>query len=130
MPAEFREHLKTSGSRGLKIREEKARENSTLISVLEFIDERYKKWNAMKFVITSKEYAFADYGSQFGLELSMYNGYSKPIKYVTFTVRPYNRVGDITSDDLGRNRKEVRMIGPLDSKEEASVKCFGMTEIL
>lgn len=79
----------------------------------------YETYDKKGFVITNKEYAYSDY--QFGLKLTFYNGYSKDIKYIDFTVRPYNRVGDIVFDDLRRNKFSGQIIGPLKKKTESSV---------
>ena len=121
MDESYADYLKASGYNEADIREEEAYESSLYIKYLDLLIEHYKKWDAMKFVITNKEYAYAEYGSQFGLKISMYNGYKKTIKYVSFTVRPYNRVGDVTYDDLGRNKKIVQVIGPIAYGKEVSV---------
>lgn len=85
--------------------------------------ERYKK---IGLIITSKKFAFAEYSSQFGLNLSFYNGYSKDIKYIDLTIRPYNRVGDKTYDDLGKDVARVQVIGPLESDMTSSVEFDNM----
>ncbi|MEG1169900.1 MAG: hypothetical protein RSD92_07235 [Erysipelotrichaceae bacterium] len=87
------------------------------------IYENYKK---IGLIITDKKFAFAEYGSQFGLKLSFYNGYKKDIKYIDITVRPYNRVGDKTYDDLGRDVARVQVIGPLESDMNSSVEFDSM----
>lgn len=79
----------------------------------------YKSYDVKGIVITKREYSHSNY--QFGLKITFYNGYKKPIKYIHFTVSPYNRVGDPTFDDLGRRKFAGKVIGPLESKDEASV---------
>lgn len=86
----------------------------------------YEKYKKLGLVILSKDYAYAEYGSQFGLKLSFYNGYKKDVKYIDITVRPYNRVGDKTYDDLGRDVARVKVIGPLESDTSSSVEFDSM----
>lgn len=92
------------------------------ISVLEKEIEEYDNYNKIGLVVTRKEYAYADYGSEFGLDFSFYNGYNKDIKYIDLTVRSYNRVGDPISDDLGRNVRRIEIIGPIKSESEGSAR--------
>ena len=71
-----------------------------------------------RILIVSQEYSFSDY--QFGLKFKFYNCYQKEIKYINLTICAYNRVGDLQRDDLGRSKKDVRCIGPLEKGEVAS----------
>ena len=68
-----------------------------------------------KILIISQEYSFSNY--QFGLKFKFYNCYQKDIKYINLTICAYNRVGDLQRDDIGRSKKEVRCIGPLEKGE-------------
>jgi len=86
----------------------------------------YEKYKKLGIVILSKDYAYAEYGSQFGLKLSFLNLFKKDIKYIDITVRPYNRVGDKIHDDLGRDVARVQVIGPLDSEASSSVEFDSM----
>ena len=71
-----------------------------------------------KILIISQEYSFSNY--QFGLKFEFYNCYQKVIKYINLTICAYNRVGDLQRDDLGRSKKDVRCIGPIEKGEIAS----------
>lgn len=107
-----------------EIRYDRAKKNSELY-YLHKLDEKIKQYESYKktgLVITSKEYSYGEYGSSFGLKLSFYNGHKKAIKYIEVTVRPYNRVGDKTYDDIGKDVARVKVIGPLDSDHTASVE--------
>ncbi len=93
----------------------------TLENQLENYKNIEKLYKRNDLVITKKEYAYAEYGGEFGLKLSFFNGYNKDIKYIDITVRSYNRVGDPISDDFGRNVARPKVIGPVESKSEGSV---------
>jgi hypothetical protein len=96
-----------------------------LIEAKRLLEIEEKKLNSLKkmgFVIAAKEYAYSDIGSQlFGLSLKFYNYTKKDIKYIRLTFRPYNRVCDITRDDIGRTSVTTRVIGPLRGGDESSV---------
>ena len=124
---EFEKYLKSDeGTEG--IRKEYAELNAKLF-LLNHLENEVKlrsKYKKIGLVITSKKFAFAEYGSQFGLKLSFYNGYNKDIKYIDLTIRPYNRVGDKTYDDLGKDVARVQVIGPLVSDMTSSVEFDSM----
>lgn len=95
----------------IKITEQKLKEEEERI-----FRELLKEYEKKGIVITNKEYSYKSYSDQFGLQLEFYNGYDKEIKYIDLTIRPYNRVGDLTKDDLGRDVNRLQLIGPLKSK--------------
>ena len=59
------------------------------------------------------------------------NTSDKTIKYITFWFTPYNRVGDRTSDDLGRgSTRSARYMGPLEPWETNTFKpSFGIPKV-
>lgn len=112
-----------SGYGDHKIRQEHAEKMSILLLIkkLEALKSKYESYNEKGLVLTKKEYSYKDYSDAFGLELEFYNGYNKDIKYIEITVRPYNRVGDLTKDDFGSDVSRVRVIGPIHSNNLSSV---------
>lgn len=90
-------------------------------SELEKEIKTYEDYQKIGLMVTQKKYAYAEYGGQFGLTLTFYNGYKKDIKYIDLTIRSYNRVGDPIQDDLGRNVVRPQVIGPLSADSEATV---------
>lgn len=122
LPLEHEEYLKeNSGENNIRLL--LAERNSKLYLLSKLNDEvnQYKKYKQKGLVLLNKKFSYAEYGSQFGLNLKFYNGYTKDIKYIDVTVRPYNRVGDLMRDDIGRDVVRVKVIGPLKSDYESSV---------
>jgi len=119
----FIEFLRENRESGIETRKTIARLSalSYYKKELEAERKRFEKYDKLGLVLTDKEYAHSDIGSQFGLALTFYNGFSKNIKYINFTVRPYNRVGDMTRDDFGKDKFAGEIIGPLESKTESTV---------
>lgn len=105
------------------VRKENAKNTAILVLLdkIERLKSKFDAYDKVGLVITKKEYAFQEYSDAFGLDLEFYNGYSRPIKYIDITVRPYNRVGDLTKDDFGRDVQRVQVIGPLNSKKISDV---------
>lgn len=122
MPENKLEYL-LSKKGDLSIRKEKAKNNALLLLLdkIEKLTNKYESYDKIGLVITKKDYAYEEYSDAFGLSLDFYNGYNKQIKYIDITVRPYNRVGDLTKDDFGRDVKRVQVIGPLNKKSISEV---------
>jgi len=91
------------------------------LTVLDSLLKIKDSYNKIGLVLTGMEYSFSDIGSQFGLSFTFYNGFSKVIKYIETTVRPYNRVGDIQPDDFLKDQSRVKIIGPIESNTESNV---------
>lgn len=110
-----REYLKINqnGDLDLRINTAKYIITSLLIKESEKKIKMYEDYQKKGLVITSKDYAYEDYSDAFGLELEFYNGYKKTIKYIDFTVRSYNQVGDPQSDYFGKSVVRPQIIGPL-----------------
>lgn len=59
-----------------------------------------------------------EYYVRCGIEFTVFNCYNKAIKYIDFTVVPYNRVGDIQGDDFNRRERTAHYIGPMKIGEK------------
>lgn len=92
-----------------KVLKEMQEESEKMLSDLTKIQKFYQ---TKRIFITGQEYIFDDYG-QFGMKFNIYNPWTKQIKYIEFTLVPYNAVNDIQSDDFGRRKQTVRCIGPI-----------------
>jgi len=55
-----------------------------------------------------------------GISVTFLNNSLKKVKYINFTVIPYNAVDDIVTDDMNHNYKSCQLIGPIDVKDEAT----------
>ena len=106
-----------AGEGDMSVREDQAKKISMimLLEKIKALRAVFDGYNKIGLVITEKKYAYEEYSDAFGLKFEFYNGYSKAIKYIDITVRPYNRVGDLVKDDFGREVKRVQVIGPLRS---------------
>lgn len=123
LPIEFEDYLKsTSGDENLRMNFAERNARLYLLNKIEKEIALYEKYKKVGLVITNKKFSFAEYGGQFGLELTFYNGYKKDIKYIELTVRPYNRVGDKVFDDFRRDVSRARIIGPFKSDSVSSVE--------
>ena len=71
------------------------------------IDSTLRVYKQKQIFIWNQKYAYGDYG-QFGLEWMFYNCFNKVIKYIEITIKPYNQVGDIQRDDIGRKEAKAR----------------------
>lgn len=115
---EIKEKLKLAEQREL---EEKKRELEEKIRleqekiIKEETEKLIEEYNKKGLVITEKEYAYSS-GGFFGLRVEFYNGSNKTIKYIDLTIRPYNRVGDLTRDEIGREVNRIQIIGPAEAK--------------
>lgn len=123
IPENFKEYF-INNTGGNEIRESLAERNSNffLLSKIDKEIAKYEKYRKIGLIITEKKFSYAEYGGQFGLKLKFYNGYQKDIKYIEFTIRPYNRVGDKMHDDLGRDVARAKLIGPLESDTSSSIE--------
>ena len=83
------------------------------------IDSTLRVYKQKQIFIWNQKYAYGDYG-RFGLEWIFFNCFNKVIKYIEITIKPYNQVGDIQSDDIGRKEAKARCIGPIEVGETAS----------
>jgi hypothetical protein len=93
-----------------------AREQAYLDSLLGELNKAIKLLTQRQTFIIEKEYASEGYGSV-GLRLRFFNYFNKTIKYVEFETRPYNQVGDVQSDAVGRRSAKGRCIGPIEPKD-------------
>lgn len=103
-------------SLALKKLDEKLDSLNRIVSYIDSLRTIAKRNQAF---IISQDYAYGEYG-QFGLEWMFYNCFGKSIKYIELTVKPYNQVGDIQHDDIGRRERKVKCIGPIPVGVEAS----------
>lgn len=121
-------YLKEKGTEGSEVRESIAKNadefwvNYKQEKLLNQAIDFYKTLLDNNYVIFNLDYAYSSIGGQFGLTIQFYNPFKKPIKYIQFTVRPYNRVGDKTHDDLGRDVFRGRIIGPLEPGSDGSAE--------
>lgn len=103
----------------LRLAEQRALEEKIRLEQEKLIKEEteklIKEYDKKGIVITGKEYAYS-YGGFFGLSVQFYNGSNKTIKYIDLTIRPYNRVGDLTRDEIGRDVNRIQIIGPAEAK--------------
>ena len=131
------EFLQRRGDDGLTVREKTAHEYDSLAQIWRkerllkqaeeklLEEERQRKsfdsilaaCKSKQIFIFDQEYVFAEYGGRFGLKWTFYNCFNKEIKYIKITVKPYNKVGDIQRDDIGRKEALARCIGPLEKGE-------------
>lgn len=98
-----------------RIKAEKEKEELEIKQKEEALKKILEEYDKKGLVITNKEYSYS-YGGFFGLDLQFYNGYNKTIKYIDLTIRPYNRVGDLTHDEIGRDVMRLQLIGPAEPK--------------
>ena len=69
--------------------------------------------------LEKQEYVYGEY-DDFGLKFRIYNCFKKTIKYIEFTCVPYNAVGDVQGDWVGKRIARTKGIGPLEPGESAS----------
>lgn len=82
------------------------------------LDEYLKEVKSKKLFLQDYEYS-SDY-SNCGLNFRIYNCFGKTIKYIQFTATPYNAVGDVQPDWMGKRSATAKGIGPLEPGYSAS----------
>lgn len=105
------------------------RQNKAKVAARNFLANTYKKiiaeydeMDKIGLVITDKDYLLSELNHTIGMKFNFYNGYKKSIKYINLTIQPYNRVGDVMSDELGKSKAIIKAIGPINYGSESSVE--------
>lgn len=122
-----KEYLKSIGDKGVSERFAVAFEYDTLktevyVSKLKNDIKAYKdkisNLKSKQIFITEASYNYDD--EQFGMDYTIFNCFSKTIKYVAITLTCYNNVGDVQRDYFGRAAKTIRGIGPIEPGRSGS----------
>ena len=111
-------------------REKKKIDSITLVrekeldSLKKIMDNYLSIYSKKNLVLWQWSFGYSSEYSKFvDVSLNLINPYKKKIKYVWFTFRAYNPVGDIVRDGInGKTEKIVRGIGPIEYSEHADYK--------
>lgn len=124
--------IKSRGEKNLAVRSELAetlsnewfnreieRVSKRLETTLAIIDAHEKEISRKQLFLKEMDYEYGEFGD-FGMSFRIYNCFKKTIKYIEFTCTPYNSVGDIQADWVGKRISRSKGIGPLEPGESAT----------